>query len=46
MDSITEGVEMFDTFEIWCYRRMLRISKVGKVTNKEVFERVGEEMQY
>ena len=32
-----------EAFEMWCYRRMLRIPWVDKVTNEEVLNRVGEE---
>ena len=28
---------MINVFEIWCYRRMLRISWTEHVTNEEVF---------
>ena len=30
-----------DAFEVWCWRRMLRISWMGKVTNKAVLKCVG-----
>lgn len=30
-------------FEIWCYRRMLKIRWIDRVTNGEVLERIGEE---
>ena len=29
-----------DAFECWCYRRMLKISYVDKVSNQEVLERI------
>ena len=32
-----------EAFEMWCYRRMLKISWVDKVTNEEVLKRVEEE---
>ena len=31
-----------EAFELWCYRRMLRISWMDRVTNEEVLERVSE----
>ena len=30
-----------EAFELWCYRKMLRISYVERVTNEEVLNRVG-----
>jgi hypothetical protein len=30
-----------EVFKVWCYRRMIRISWVDKVTNKKVFRRAG-----
>lgn len=32
-------IKKLDAFEMWCYRRMLRISWVHRVTNKEVLRR-------
>ena len=29
-------------FETWCYRRMLKISYIDRVTNEEVFRRINE----
>ena len=31
-----------EAFEMWCYRRMLKIRWVDRVTNEEVLNRVGE----
>ena len=31
-----------EAFEMWCYRRMLKISWTDKITNQEVLRRVGE----
>jgi len=33
-----------DAFELWCWRRLLRIPWTAKVTNKAVLERIGPEM--
>ena len=32
-----------EAFEMWCYRRMMKIRWVDRVTNEEVLRRVGEE---
>ena len=32
-----------EAFEMWCYRRMLKIRWVDRVTNEEVLNRIGEE---
>jgi len=37
-----EEQRRIEAFEIWCYRRMLKISLTDMVTNKEVLERVSE----
>lgn len=37
-----EKMRKIVAFEMWCYRRMEKISWTDKVTNKEVFERVSE----
>lgn len=34
-------IEKLKSFEMWCYRRMLRISWTEKVTNEEVKRRMG-----
>lgn len=31
-----------EAFEMWCYRRMLKIKWVDRVTNEEVLNRIGE----
>jgi hypothetical protein len=31
-----------EVFEVWCHRRMMRISWFDRVTNEEVFRRTGE----
>ena len=35
-----------DSFELWCWRRLLRIPWTARVTNKEVLERVNRDMNY
>jgi exonuclease III len=35
-----------DAFEMWCYRRMLKISWKDKVTNKEVLHRMQTELHF
>ena len=35
-----------DTFEMWCYRRMLKISYKDRVTNNEVLQRVKEYLHF
>ena len=37
-----EDRRRIDAFELWCWRRMLRIPWTAKVTNKEVIEQVGQ----
>ncbi|VVC30377.1 Hypothetical protein CINCED_3A009443 [Cinara cedri] len=32
-----------ESFEMWCYRRMLRLSWMNRVTNEEVLEKITEE---
>ena len=34
--------EVFQSFEIWCSRRMERIKWPEKVTNEQLIERIGE----
>ena len=29
-------IRRLEAFEMWCYRKLLKISRVNKVTNKEV----------
>lgn len=36
--------QKIEAFEMWCYRRMLKISWVEKVTNEQVLRRLSEEM--
>ena len=31
-----------ESFENWCYRRMLKISWKDKITNEEVYQKIGE----
>ena len=31
-----------DVFEMWCYRRMMNIKWMDKITNEEVLERIEE----
>lgn len=33
-------------FEVWCYRRILKIRRVDRMTNEEFFRRVGEERNF
>ena len=35
-----------EAFEIWCYRRMLKIRWVDRVTNEEVLDRIGEKRMF
>ena len=35
-----------EAFEIWCYRRMLKIRWVDRVTNEEVLNRIGEKRNF
>ena len=35
-----------DAFEMWCYRRMLKISWMDKITNKEVLNRVNSKLHF
>jgi len=37
-----EEQRRIEAFEMWCYRRMFKISWTGMVTNKEVLERMAE----
>jgi len=38
-----ENRRRLESFKMWCYRRMLRISWVDRITNEEVLERISEE---
>ena len=38
----SEMEKKLEAMEMWCYRRMLRLSWTRKVTNEEVLKRVGE----
>ena len=31
-----------EAFEMWCYRRMVNIKWMDRITNEEVFRRIGE----
>lgn len=43
MDDCQRGTkENREVFEMWCYRRMLKISFIYMVTNEEVLERMSE----
>ena len=35
-----------DAFEFWCYRRMLKVSYVDRVTNNEVIKRMHTELHF
>lgn len=37
-----EELRRIKTFEMWCYKRIERISWTDKITNEEVLERVSE----
>ena len=37
-----EAARRIDAFEAWCFRRMLKVSWINKITNKEIFDRVKE----
>ena len=37
-----EAARRINAFEIWCYRRILKISWINRTTNKEVFDRIKE----
>ena len=39
---VREAARRINAFEIWCYRRLLKISWINRTTNKEVFDRVKE----
>ena len=34
--------ERLEAFEMWCYRRMMNIKWMDRITNEEVLERIGE----
>uniref|UniRef100_A0A2S2PJ80 Endonuclease-reverse transcriptase n=1 Tax=Schizaphis graminum TaxID=13262 RepID=A0A2S2PJ80_SCHGA len=38
----TENRRRLESFEMWCYRRMLRINWMDRITNKEVLDRITE----
>ena len=38
----TEERRRLESFKMWCYRRMLRISWMDRITNDEVLERITE----
>ena len=33
--------ERLGAFEMWCYRRMLKIKSINRIPNEEVLERIG-----
>jgi hypothetical protein len=35
-----KNVKNLESFEMWCYRRILKISWVDKITNEEVIRRI------
>ena len=37
----TSDIKKIESFELWCYRRLLRISWIKKITNEEVIRRIG-----
>ena len=37
-----EAARRINAFEAWCFRRMLKVSWINKITNKEIFDRVKE----
>lgn len=40
-----EAINRLNAFEMWTYRRMLRVSWVDRVTNTEVLRRIGKERE-
>ena len=38
----TIGEARLEAFEMWCYRRMMNIKWMDKITNEEVLGRIGE----
>ena len=38
-----EAARRINAFEAWCYCRMLKVSWINKITNKEIFDRVKEQ---
>ncbi|MGP1906500.1 MAG: hypothetical protein ACTS4X_01990 [Candidatus Hodgkinia cicadicola] len=41
-----EEEKKLNSFEIWCFRRILKIKWIHMVTNEEVLERVGEKRSF
>ena len=37
-----EAARRIHVFETWCYHRILKVSSINKITNKEIFDRVKE----
>lgn len=40
-----DNIKKIEAFEMWCYRRMLRISWVDKITNQEVLHRMNKDTE-
>ena len=38
-----EAARRINAFETWCYRRILKVRWIDKITNKEIFDRIKEE---
>ena len=38
-----EAARRINAFETWCYRRILTVRWIDKITNKEIFDRIKEE---
>ena len=43
MDPRKNGERVVNAFETWCWRRMLKIKWIDRITNDEVFQRAKEE---
>ncbi|CAG9831261.1 unnamed protein product [Diabrotica balteata] len=44
--TLTEAsLKRLEAFEMWCYRRMLKIFWIDRVTNEEVLHRMGTERE-
>ena len=41
-----EIIRRINAFQLWCYRRLLKISYMDRVTNEEVMRRVGERRKW
>ncbi|CAG9839485.1 unnamed protein product, partial [Diabrotica balteata] len=39
------NIKNLEVFEMWCYRRILKISWINRKTNKQVFEQLGKQYE-